>query len=111
MLAARRLPQLVRSHTLIEPGAYRLAAHHPIVAAALQRNREGMGNLPKNISPKEFLHISTEPLGGIEMPTPTPQRLRAARSAMRERPCWEAEVPVEPLATAVPGASHEPHQE
>ncbi len=51
------------------------------------------------MSPKEFLLIATEPLG-LEMPDPTLQRMRAARSTMRERPSWEAEVPVEPLASA-----------
>ena len=51
------------------------------------------------MSPKEFLLIATEPLD-LEMPDLTPQRMRAERSAMRERPSWEAEVPVEPLASA-----------
>jgi hypothetical protein len=36
----------------------------------------------------------------VPAPDPTPQRLRAARTAMRERPCWDADVPLEPLAAA-----------
>ena len=99
MLAAGLRPQAVRSLTLIEPSAFRLATHEPTVAAALERMRKGVQNLPEDMSPEEYLRLSTEPLG-IDAPAPTPLTLRAARSAMRERPGWEAEVPVEPLARA-----------
>lgn len=34
------------------------------------------------------------------MPEPTTARLRAAQTALHERPCWDAEIPVEPLAAA-----------
>ena len=99
MLAAGSRPQAVHSLALIEPSAYRLAEHDPVVAAALERNRKSIGNLPEDMTPEEFLRLSTESVG-IAMPAPTPQRLRAVRTAMRERPSWEAEVPVEPLASA-----------
>lgn len=34
------------------------------------------------------------------MPEPSPARLRAVHTSMRERPLWEADVPLEPLAAA-----------
>ncbi|MEU4767095.1 alpha/beta hydrolase [Actinosynnema sp. NPDC023794] len=37
---------------------------------------------------------------GLPAPEPTPARLRAARTTMAERPCWDADVPLEPLAEA-----------
>jgi pimeloyl-ACP methyl ester carboxylesterase len=99
MLAAGLRPQSVRSLALIEPSCFSVAAHDPTVAAALERMREGVRNLPEDMSAEEYLRLSAEPLG-VEVPTPTPLALRAARSAMRERPSWEAEVPVAPLAKA-----------
>jgi pimeloyl-ACP methyl ester carboxylesterase len=99
MLAAERCPQAVRSLTLIEPGAYRVAEQDPTVAAALQRNREAVGHLPLKLSAEEWLRLSTESVG-IAMPEPTPARLRAAQTAIGERPCWDAEIPVEQLAAA-----------
>ena len=99
MLAAASCPQAVRSLALIEPSAYRLAEHDPAVADALERNRKSLGDLPEDMTPEEFLRLSTKSIG-IAMPAPTPHRLRAVRTAMRERPSWEAEIPVEPLASA-----------
>ena len=37
---------------------------------------------------------------GVRMPELTPDHLRAARTALRERPSWDAQVPMEPLASA-----------
>ena len=50
------------------------------------------------VSPEDYLR-SGEAVG---MPVPefTPRRLRATRTAMAERPCWEAQIPLEPLARA-----------
>jgi pimeloyl-ACP methyl ester carboxylesterase len=99
MLAAERSPQAIRSLTLIEPAAYRVAEQDPTVAAALQRNRETIRNLPPNLSAEEWLRLSTEPVG-IPIPKPTPARLRAAQTAMGERPCWDAELSIQQLAAA-----------
>lgn len=99
MLAAARHPQVVRSLTLIEPGAYRAAKQDPDVAAALLQMRKAIGNLPSNLSAEQWLRLSTEPVG-MPVPDPTPARLRAAQTSMHERPCWEAEIPIEQLATA-----------
>src|SRR5919205_1299951 len=60
MLAAGSRPQAVYSLALIEPSAYRLAEQDPAVAAALEHNRKSIGNLPENMTPEEFLRLSTE---------------------------------------------------
>ncbi|MFC9879927.1 alpha/beta fold hydrolase [Streptomyces libani] len=99
LVAAARRPDLVRSLTLIQPGALRPAAGHPVVAAALERARKATTQLPEDYPPEEFLRASTEALG-MPAPEPTPRRLRAAASSMAERPCWDAEIPLEPLAAA-----------
>ncbi|MEU2792277.1 alpha/beta hydrolase [Streptomyces sp. NPDC007100] len=99
MLAAARRPDLVRSLTLVQPGALRPAEGHPVVAAALKRARASAAALPADLTPGDFLRASTEGIG-LEMPEPTPERLRAAATCMRERPCWDAEIPLAPLAAA-----------
>lgn len=99
MLAAARRPDLVRSLTLIQPGTLRPAEEHPVVAEALRRNRRASAGLPPGLTPADYLRLATE---GVGMPVPeaTPERLRAAEAAMRERPCWDADIPLEPLAGA-----------
>jgi pimeloyl-ACP methyl ester carboxylesterase len=99
MLAAGRRPEAVRSLTLIEPGCYQIAAGHPVVAAALHANREGRAKLPPDLPAEVYLRAATDSIGWPPL-TPTPDRLRAAGAAMRELPCWEAEIPVEPLRAA-----------
>jgi pimeloyl-ACP methyl ester carboxylesterase len=95
MLAAAAQPGDVRSLTLIEPAAHRAAAGHPAAAAALARMRASLAEVPV-MTPLEWLRASTETVG---MPPlePTPARLRAAATAMRERPCWDADVPLDAL--------------
>ena len=99
MLAAGYRPQAVRSLVLIEPAALRLAADDPTVAATLQRLREAVASIPPDPSPAQYLRLSAEAMG-VRMPELTPDHLRAARTALRERPSWDAQVPVEPLASA-----------
>ncbi|WP_367048118.1 alpha/beta fold hydrolase [Streptomyces sp. Je 1-332] len=98
MLAAGRRPDLVRSLTLIQPSAFSAAAGHPVVKAMLDRVHDSAG-LPDSVTPEQYLRASTEGLG-MTMPDPTPQRLRAVATSMRERPVWEATVPLEPLRAA-----------
>jgi pimeloyl-ACP methyl ester carboxylesterase len=98
MLAAAMRPGRVRSLALIEPSAHRAAARHPAVAAALQRMRSSVARAQET-TPKEWLRASTEAVGMEPFP-PTPARLRAAATAMRERPCWDADVPLATLAAA-----------
>jgi pimeloyl-ACP methyl ester carboxylesterase len=100
MYAAALRPHAVRSLALIEPSPLRAAEDHPVVAAALARIRAAFGAVPAQMSPEEYLAASTEPYG-LPVPEPTPDMLRATRTAMRERPCWDAaDVPLPALAAA-----------
>ncbi|KAA6212127.1 alpha/beta hydrolase [Streptomyces albofaciens JCM 4342] len=98
MLAAGRRPDLVRSLTLIQPSAFSAAAGHPAIEAMLERVR-GSAGVPESVTAEQYLRASTEGIG-MPMPDPTPQRLRAVATSMRERPVWEATVPLEPLRAA-----------
>ncbi|MGP3775921.1 alpha/beta fold hydrolase [Streptomyces sp. SDT5-1] len=98
MLAAGRRPDLVRSLTLIQPSAFSAAAEHPVVRDMLSRVGESAG-VPESVTAEQYLRASTEGLG-MAMPDPTPERLRAVATSMRERPVWEAVVPLEPLRDA-----------
>ncbi|GAA4800444.1 alpha/beta fold hydrolase [Streptomyces ziwulingensis] len=98
MLAAGRRPDLVRSLALIQPSAFSAAAGHPVVRAMLDRVGESAG-VPESVTPEQYLRASTEGLG-MPMPEPTARRLRAVATSMRERPVWEASVPLEPLRDA-----------
>ncbi|MER6154373.1 alpha/beta hydrolase [Streptomyces sp. NPDC001868] len=98
MLAAARRPDLVRSLTLIQPSAFSAAAGHPVIETMMERVRDSAG-VPESVTPEEYLRASTEGIG-MPMPDPTPQRLRAVATSMRERPIWEATAPLEPLRAA-----------
>lgn len=100
MLTASARPRAVHySLTLIEPSALRTASGHPTVAAALERIEAAFGTVAPEMTPEEFLRASTEPYG-LPMPQVTPYLLRAVRTAMRERPAWDARIPLGPLAAA-----------
>jgi pimeloyl-ACP methyl ester carboxylesterase len=99
MLAAARAPGRVRSLTMIEPGCYQAAADDPVVAAALRANRAGRAELPADLPAEVYLRAASESVG-LPPLDPTPERLRAASSALRERVCWEAPIPVAELASA-----------
>jgi pimeloyl-ACP methyl ester carboxylesterase len=99
MLAAAARPDLVGSLCLVQPGALRAAESHPAIAEVLIRNRSATAQLPADLSPERYLRLSTESVG-MPAPEPTPARLRAARTTMHERPCWDADVPLAPLADA-----------
>ncbi|MFD7658015.1 alpha/beta fold hydrolase [Actinosynnema sp. NPDC059797] len=98
MLAASARPDLVRSLCLVQPGALRPAEDHPVVAEALARARAATA-APLDLGPEDYLRLSTGAVG-MPAPEPTPKRLRAARTTMGERPCWDADVPLAPLADA-----------
>ncbi|MEU6348017.1 alpha/beta hydrolase [Streptomyces sp. NPDC047072] len=97
LIAAARRPDLVRSLALIQPSAFTAAADHPLVADLLARVRAI--DPPEETSPEQYLRASTEGLG-MRMPAPTPRRLRAVTTSMRERPIWEAETPLSPIREA-----------
>ncbi|UNS95284.1 alpha/beta hydrolase [Streptomyces tubbatahanensis] len=99
LLAAARRPDLVRSLALLQPSAFTAAADRPVVADLLARVRDGAPGVPQDITPEQYLRASTEGLG-MPAPDPTPRRLRAVATAMRERPVWEAEIPPAPIRDA-----------
>ncbi|MEW5355134.1 MULTISPECIES: alpha/beta hydrolase [unclassified Streptomyces] len=99
LIAAARRPGLVRSLALVQPSAFTAAAHHPVVAALLDRVRDGAPGIPDGVTPEQYLRASTEGLGMV-MPEPTPRRLRAVATSMRERPVWEADIPLEAIRDA-----------
>ncbi|MFF9315035.1 alpha/beta fold hydrolase [Streptomyces sp. NPDC014748] len=99
LLAAARRPGLVRSLALVQPSAFTAAAHRPVVAALLDRVRDGAPGIPDGVTPEQYLRASTEGLG-MAMPEPTPRRLRAVATSMRERPVWEADIPLEAIRDA-----------
>ncbi|MEU0406398.1 alpha/beta fold hydrolase [Streptomyces griseorubiginosus] len=99
LLATARRPDLVRSLALIQPSAFTAAADRPSVADLLRRVRDGVPEAPAELSPGDFLRASTEGIG-LPVPEPTPRRLRAVGTSMRERPIWEAEIPLEAIRVA-----------
>ncbi|MGW1410514.1 alpha/beta fold hydrolase [Streptomyces sp. NPDC002403] len=99
LIAAARRPDLVRSLALIQPSAFTAAAHHPVVADLLDRVRDGAPGIPDGVTPEQYLRASTEGLG-MAVPEPTSRRLRAVATSMRERPIWEAEIPLEVVRDA-----------
>lgn len=101
MAAAIRRPEAVRSLTLIEPSALRVAESVPVVAASLAANRAAFSSDPpitQRMSPEDYLRSGAA--FGLPVPEFTERRLRATRTAMAERPSWEAEIPLRPLAEA-----------
>jgi pimeloyl-ACP methyl ester carboxylesterase len=93
LLAALRRPESVRSLALIEPSALAVAADHPVVAAALERNRRYVA-AARSMSAEDYLRAAYD---GQAIPEPREFAVRAAETALRERPCWEADVPVDAL--------------
>ncbi|HEY1489081.1 MAG TPA: alpha/beta hydrolase [Micromonosporaceae bacterium] len=99
MAAAARRPDAVRSLVLIEPAALRVAEEVPVVRSGLESNRRmRAGAAERSMSAEDYLRSSADL--GLPVPEFTPRRLRATRTAMAERPCWEALIPLAPLAAA-----------
>ncbi|MGA4545263.1 alpha/beta fold hydrolase [Uniformispora flossi] len=99
LVAASRRPDLVRSLALVQPSAFTAAADHPVVADLLDRVRGTDPGIPDGVTAEQYLRASTGGLG-MAMPEPTPRRLRAVATSMRERPIWDAEIPLEPIRGA-----------
>lgn len=100
LAAAVQRPAAVKSVVLIEPSALRIAAQLPVVAAALESNRAMFadGSPFCGMTAEDYLRSGEEL--GYPVPEFTERRLRATRTAMAERPCWEAHFDLEPLAQA-----------
>lgn len=101
MVAAILRPGAVLSLTLIEPSALRVAESVPVVATSLAANRAAFDTDPpitQRITPQDYLRSGAA--FGLPVPEFTERRMRATRTSMAERPSWEAEVPLKPLADA-----------
>ncbi|MGA2320936.1 MAG: alpha/beta hydrolase [Solirubrobacteraceae bacterium] len=101
LYAAALRPDAVRSLTVSEPGCLQVAAGDPRVDAQM-----GLGEVlyerAATLSPLEFLSTFR---GGVGSTHKTPERLtgellHGVRLLMRERPPWEAELPLEELRAA-----------
>jgi pimeloyl-ACP methyl ester carboxylesterase len=105
LLIAVRLPEAVRTLTLVEPAAFALARGDPAVEeliATLAELRASAAGLPAG----EFVLRYLEALGyrrGADMPGHlrlSAKAARAARATMAQRPPWEAEIALDVLTAA-----------
>ncbi len=101
LLAAAARPSAVRSLTVSEPGALRLAAGDPAVDETIA-NGEMLYAHRAEIAPIDFVRLFRSGVGSAhETPDELPDWLeRGARHVMAERPPWEAEIPLAALAAA-----------
>ncbi|MEX2105468.1 MAG: alpha/beta fold hydrolase [Solirubrobacterales bacterium] len=100
LLVAARRPEAVRSLTVSEPGALGLAASEE--AEAMIAQGETLYAARDSLPPEAFLRMFRDGTGSSRT---TPEELseqmrRGAELAMRERPPWEAEIPLAKLAEA-----------
>ena len=96
MIAAASRPDLIRSLTLIEPCAHTVAADDPFVAGVIEDAHRFMTGA-RRATPQEYLDLA---YADRQRPEPADWLMRAARTALHERPCWLAELATEPLAAA-----------
>jgi pimeloyl-ACP methyl ester carboxylesterase len=101
LLAAAARPDAVRSLTVSEPGALRLAAGDPAVDRTIA-DGETLYRHRAEIEPIDFVRLFRSGVGSAhETPDALPDWLeRGARHVMAERPPWEAEIPLAALAAA-----------
>jgi pimeloyl-ACP methyl ester carboxylesterase len=101
LLVAGQRPEAVRSLTVSEPGALQLAAGNPIVDEMIA-NGDVLYSDPASIPTDDFLRLFRTGVGSAHT-TPdelTEELARGAELLKRERPPWEAEIPLERLAAA-----------
>ncbi len=104
LYAAALRPDALRSLTISEPGCLRVAAGMELVDMQIA-NGERLYELADTLEPLEFLQAFR---GGVGSTHATPaelsgELLRGARLLMHERPPWQADPPLEALAsTAFP---------
>jgi pimeloyl-ACP methyl ester carboxylesterase len=98
LLAAARRPEAVRSLCVIEPPALGLVRGKPAVEEVIRRVTAAREEAR---DPQDYVQRFLHGLGLPARAVPLNERaLRAAASSWRERPPWEAEVPLERLARA-----------
>jgi pimeloyl-ACP methyl ester carboxylesterase len=113
LLAAAERPELVRSLTLAEPPATRVALDDPAVARFAEEGAAFWSRASEEDS-EAFLRGFLRLVGSsYDPPSPLPSDVeQGARTLMVERGPWEAEIPIAPLAAApfpklvVSGAHH-----
>ena len=101
LLAAALRPGAVRSLTVSEPGCLRVAAGVPEVDEMIT-NGERLFAHAEEIPPEDFLRLFRGGAGSAygtpeEVP---PELLHGVELLKRERPSWEAEIPLDRLAAA-----------
>jgi pimeloyl-ACP methyl ester carboxylesterase len=101
LLAAAQRPEAVWSLTVSEPGCLNLAAGDPAVDATIAQGEE-LYRHAAEIPPAQFVRLFRSGLHSAhETPDELPEWLeRGARHVARERPPWEATIPVDALAGA-----------
>ncbi len=101
LLAAAAVPQSVRSLTVIEPPATRVALGNPAADAFTQGGIEWWTSGPTD-DPEAFLRGFLGFVGSDYVPpSPLPPELeQGARTLIVERGPWEAEIPLDDLARA-----------
>src|SRR5262245_23994084 len=101
LLAAAERPEAVRSLTVSEPGCLRVAAGVPVVDEMIA-NGERLFRSGSVLEDELFLQLFRSGAGSAyTTPDRLPEELRLGVELLKvERPSWEAEIPVERLATA-----------
>jgi pimeloyl-ACP methyl ester carboxylesterase len=101
LLAAAERPESVLSLTVSEPGCLAVAAGNPAVDEMIENGTE-LFRRADEIPSQLFLSLFREGANSAnETPAELPDSLRrGAELLMRERPSWEAEIPVERLRDA-----------
>jgi len=101
LLAAALRPGAVRSLTVVEPPATRVAAGHPAADKMAKEAREWWASGPKD-DPEAFLRGFLRTTGSTrELPSPLrPELEQGARMLIVERGPWEAEIPLAALRAA-----------
>ncbi|MGA8218655.1 MAG: alpha/beta hydrolase [Solirubrobacterales bacterium] len=101
LLAAAQRPEAVRSLTVSEPGSLRVAAGTPVVDEMIA-NGERLFSHASSIPSEDFLRLFRGGAGSAyQTPGELPEELlRGVELLKRERPSWEAEIPLERLAAA-----------
>lgn len=101
LYAAALRPQLIRSLTVCEPPAFRLAKGNPAVDAMIA----AQSAIRKDLEPREWLEafgktVTSGPGSppARPLPNPLPPELeKGVRLAIGQRPVWEADVPLDAL--------------
>jgi pimeloyl-ACP methyl ester carboxylesterase len=101
LLVAAQRPDAVRSLTVSEPGCLRVAAGTPVVDEMIS-NGERLFAHASSIPSEDFLRMFRGGAGsayGTPEDLP-PELMHGVELLKRERPSWEAEIPLETLASA-----------